>query len=176
MGGFGKEFGVTVDDNLSALVDSFYKLICDDFENANECTGSGGVCYFCDSDEYYTHWYNYLADVIGIVTYDGDLTVRFLSDIFDSVYSICIGDTFNFISNESNYIKYIIVCNLPFLKNRLEWGGSIRGAWICCDNPTLIKFTHSGDEKIIRNSTEMRAYYMALCLFHKMYSVKHLKK
>jgi len=38
--------------------------------------------------------------------------------------------TFYFINqSDENHLNYIIMCNSPFLKDKLEWGTSIRGAW-----------------------------------------------
>ena len=35
--------------------------------------------------------------------------------------------TFEYI--ESNHFNYLLMVNMPFFKDKLEWGGSIRGAW-----------------------------------------------
>jgi hypothetical protein len=32
-------------------------------------------------------------------------------------------------SSPENYRWHIIMCNMPFFANRIEWGTSIRGAW-----------------------------------------------
>lgn len=37
--------------------------------------------------------------------------------------------TFDYISAADNYKWYLLMCNMPFFNDKLNWGGSIRGAW-----------------------------------------------
>jgi len=35
------------------------------------------------------------------------------------------------VNDENTYEDYIMICHLPFIASKIEWGGSIRGAWWC---------------------------------------------
>lgn len=37
--------------------------------------------------------------------------------------------TFEYINDEENYKWFLLMCNMPFFSDKLEWGTSIRGAW-----------------------------------------------
>ena len=36
---------------------------------------------------------------------------------------------FEYIEKEEQYTNYLIMINMPFLQDKLEWGSSVRGAW-----------------------------------------------
>lgn len=36
---------------------------------------------------------------------------------------------FEYIKNKEQYLNYLTMVNMPFLTDKLDWGGSIRGAW-----------------------------------------------
>ena len=38
-------------------------------------------------------------------------------------------ETFAYILDERAYMWFIIMCNMDFFSERIEWGTSIRGAW-----------------------------------------------
>lgn len=65
--------------------------------------------------------------IIGLTTYDYDLDLKFGKIILETLNAIQNRKTFEYIRDESNYEKYIISCN--FIKDWLDWGSSIRGAW-----------------------------------------------
>lgn len=37
--------------------------------------------------------------------------------------------TFDYIKSEEGNLWYLVMVNMPFFENKLEWGTSIRGAW-----------------------------------------------
>jgi len=37
-----------------------------------------------------------------------------------------------YLKDRDNYINYLIMVNMSFFKDILEWGGSITGAWFDC--------------------------------------------
>lgn len=37
--------------------------------------------------------------------------------------------TFEYIKDEEQHKWYLLMCNMPFFADRIEWGSSVRGAW-----------------------------------------------
>ncbi len=68
--------------------------------------------------------------VFGFTTYSGDIDVILATQMVEVIKAIVEGATFDFIKDDTKHIQYITMCNMPFLKDKLEWGTSIRGAWI----------------------------------------------
>lgn len=74
----------------------------------------------------------YIADVLfDFTTYDGGLSQKMATNMLAVLECIFKKETFAYIeaSNE-NYVNYITNINMPFLQGKLEWGTSIRGAWL----------------------------------------------
>lgn len=67
--------------------------------------------------------------VFDLVTYDDDLDERFTRDILEVCKAIINQETYEYIRDGSNYVKYIAVCQLLINFHWLNWGTSIRGAW-----------------------------------------------
>lgn len=65
--------------------------------------------------------------IVGITTYDGNLSLKFGKMIIETLEQIKNKTTYEYIENELNYEKYILSCN--FIERWLDWGTSIRGAW-----------------------------------------------
>lgn len=81
------------------------------------------------SEEYTWAWKFLSSDVMNYTTYDSDVDAVLVKWTLEVVEAILLRKTFEYIKEEPRYTRYLIVCNLPFLKGKLEWGGSIRGAW-----------------------------------------------
>ena len=76
------------------------------------------------------------TDIFGLATYDGDLDERFVKDILEVCKVILEKRNYEYIEeSESNYIKYILVCQLLSRYGWINWGTSIRGAWLEESNP-----------------------------------------
>ena len=72
----------------------------------------------------------FLVDYIfDIATYDGSQSKKIGTKMIEVIDAINNKTTFDYIKDEDNYTWYLMVCNLPFVANRIEWGCSIRGAW-----------------------------------------------
>jgi hypothetical protein len=72
----------------------------------------------------------YVGNVIfDFTTYDGEIDVLFANRMIPVLKSILDRETFEYIKDEEQYINYLTMVNMPFLVDKLEWGGSIRGAW-----------------------------------------------
>lgn len=73
------------------------------------------------------------SEVFGLATYDGALDKLFVERICDVCKYIAAGKTYEFIDmSDENYTTYILVCQLLYKKNWIEWGSSIRGAFFYC--------------------------------------------
>jgi len=68
--------------------------------------------------------------VFGFTTYCGEIDVILATQMVEVITCIVEGKTFEFIKEDAKHIQYITMCNMPFLNDKLEWGTSIRGAWI----------------------------------------------
>ena len=72
----------------------------------------------------------YLGDhIFDFTTYDGEMSVLFARKAVEVCAAINDGKTFDFIKDADNYTWFLVMCNMPFFAERLEWGTSIRGAW-----------------------------------------------
>lgn len=69
------------------------------------------------------------SEVFQLTTYDSEMDHLLVEKIMDVVMAIHEKKTFDYIEDEDNYKWYIICVNLPWFKDKLEWGTSIRGAW-----------------------------------------------
>lgn len=68
--------------------------------------------------------------IFDFTTYDSGKDRELASRMIDVIDAISKKQTFEYHrQNEENYLNYILMCNMPFLKDKLEWGTSIRGAW-----------------------------------------------
>lgn len=111
--------------NQSKRVDKmkhdYKKLIKESYEE--DCSFNG--------DEYAKA--EFLADnIFDFVTYDGEVDKSFVDTAIEVVNAISTGTTFEYISDKNKYKWYIAMCNMPFFRDRIEWGTSIRGAfWEC---------------------------------------------
>lgn len=66
--------------------------------------------------------------IFDLYTYDANLDVRFVKDILE-VCQVIIERDFEYQMDDNNYIKYILVCQLLYHFNWINWGTSIRNAW-----------------------------------------------
>ncbi|SAK46489.1 hypothetical protein AWB76_00923 [Caballeronia temeraria] len=72
----------------------------------------------------------FLGDhLFDFTTYDDEVSALFANVALQVCKVITRKTTFKFIEDESNYQQYLLMCNTTFFAGRLDWGGSIRGAW-----------------------------------------------
>jgi hypothetical protein len=87
----------------------------------------------------------YLGDYIfDFTTYDDDMSAALAVMALDVCAAITAKKNFDYIQDEINYKTYILMCNMPFFADRLEWGTSIRGAWWDVHDNKPIKLNTSG--------------------------------
>ena len=74
--------------------------------------------------------YEYVCEIFDITTYCSGISEIIGKRIIDVCEAITDGKTFEYIGgSEEDEVWYIVVCNFPFIYPKLNWGGSIRGAW-----------------------------------------------
>ena len=72
-------------------------------------------------------------EIFDFTTYDASVDELFAKRMIEVLDCIVNKTTFEYHKhgeNEVNYINYLTMVNMKFLKNKLEWGTSIRGAWL----------------------------------------------
>ena len=70
--------------------------------------------------------------IFNFTTYDGAIDELFAKKMIEVIDCIVNYKTFDYHKHgedEANYINYLTMVNMPFMKGKLEWGTSIRGAW-----------------------------------------------
>lgn len=72
----------------------------------------------------------FLGDhIFGFTTYEDQIVSLMTTKAIEVCEAISGRTTFDYISSEDGNLWYLIMVNMPFFRNRLEWGTSIRGAW-----------------------------------------------
>jgi hypothetical protein len=72
----------------------------------------------------------YLSDhIFDFTTYDSEMSEMFSAKAVEVCDAINNARTFDYIANAENYKWFLVMCNMPFFAQRLNWGTSIRGAW-----------------------------------------------
>lgn len=74
---------------------------------------------------------SYIGSIIfDFTTYDQDMDELFAKNMLDVIECILEGTTCDYIErSNANYINYLTMVNMPFLKPMITWGTSIRTAW-----------------------------------------------
>jgi hypothetical protein len=67
--------------------------------------------------------------IFNFTTYDGGVDELFAKKMLEVIDCIYNKKTFDYQNDKVNYINYLTMVNMPFMKGKLEWGTSIRGAW-----------------------------------------------
>lgn len=69
-------------------------------------------------------------DIFDFTTYDDGISSLLAGRMIDVCRCILEGTTFKYQElNDEHYLNFLIMVNMPFLQGKLNWGGSIRGAW-----------------------------------------------
>lgn len=80
----------------------------------------------------------YLAQhIFDFTTYESEADELFARKAVEVCAAITDGKTFDYIANPPARIWYLLMVNMPFFMPRLNWGGSIRGAWWDHEQPAL---------------------------------------
>ena len=87
----------------------------------------------------------YLADnVFNFTTYESEYSELFARKALEVCTAISDGKTFEYIKEPENRLWYLLMVNMPFFADKLEWGTSIRGAWWAEPPHKRIKFSSCG--------------------------------
>lgn len=79
---------------------------------------------------WYYNKYDFLNELFSFAVYDSDIEKQMVKDMVEVLRAILNGETYEYIKSPSGYKKYIHMVNTPFLLDKLDWGTSIRGAWL----------------------------------------------
>ena len=75
--------------------------------------------------------YNFISIfVFRFETYDTDVDKLFVDKAIEVCLSVANGTTFEYQKDKENYKWYLIMVNMPFFRDKIEWGTSIRGAFL----------------------------------------------
>lgn len=100
----------------------------------------------------------FLADhVFDFTTYDSEAGAFFGRKAVEVCAALSDRQTFEYIKNPDNYLWHLALCNTPFFADRINWGGSIRGAWwgeippldtcaLMQDHAQMLMIEFAGDE------------------------------
>lgn len=78
--------------------------------------------------------YDWAAEeVFHLATYDNEISKLIVEDIFEIIDMIHNKLNWPYIADEDNYFRYILVCQILDQFRWIEWGTSIRGAWLESD-------------------------------------------
>ncbi len=81
----------------------------------------------------------YLGDYIfDFTTYESFMSKLFAKKAIEVCKAITDRETFEYIEDDENRRWYLIMVNMPFFHPKLDWGGSIRGAWWHFSEPVQI--------------------------------------
>lgn len=69
------------------------------------------------------------VNIFDFTTYDSEADILFARKAIEVCNAISNRQTFEYQQDNENYLWYLIICNMPFFIDKLEWGTSIRGAW-----------------------------------------------
>ncbi|MBL0317485.1 MAG: hypothetical protein IPP69_17640 [Flavobacteriales bacterium] len=72
------------------------------------------------------------SDIFDFTTYDGSIDELFAKNMIEVIDCILNKTTFEYHKSGQygvKYLNFLTMVNTPFMKGKLEWGTSIRGAW-----------------------------------------------
>lgn len=97
------------------------------------------------------------SHVFNLTTYDLKLDQLFVEKIIEVLKVILNRETFEYIKKEDNYINYILVCQKLEQLNWIDWGTSIRGAFLDESNEnatSICEYYYNDYQYIIKYSKE----------------------
>ncbi|WCL51504.1 hypothetical protein [Leptospira sp. GIMC2001] len=74
--------------------------------------------------------YEFLSSIFEITTYDDELEKLLVDEVCEVIEVLLEQRNFEYIKDPDNYLKFIRALNSFFLRDKIQWGTSIRGAWI----------------------------------------------
>lgn len=83
--------------------------------------------------------YDFLNELFNFAVYEADIEKQMVKDMIEVLRAILNGETYEYIKSPSRQKKYIHMVNTPFLYDKINWGTSVRGAWLDDDNEYYIE-------------------------------------
>lgn len=122
-----------------------------------ECPNESRAAFLCDK-------------VFGITTYDEDVSELMGRVMIDVCEAITDRTTFDYIKEPVRYHWFVLMCNMPWLAARINWGTSIRAAfWEYTQCPIdafwPIADTHPDLRIIFRNKEQFEDFIKAAIAF-----------
>lgn len=113
-----------------------------------------------------------IGDILDLTTYDDDATYVIAGKMLNTLEHIINGTTYDFIksSPEAN-IEYLTMVNLSRIADYIDWGTSIRGAWL--SHSGFIFYPDTSQNEIndivyyIDNQKELINFWQAVIRFYK---------
>jgi len=111
--------------------------------------------------------------IFDFTTYDSGMDELFATKAAEVCAAINDGRTFDYIKDAEDYKWYLLMCNMPFFVGRLNWGGSIRGAWWDAPIGKQMEFTSAGlwvgdkqlTDTMAFSNSEWREFIAAVVVF-----------
>ena len=138
--------------DYKALLEHSYGMAC----RENECAPNSRLQYLAD-------------EIFDFTTYESAAAELFAKKAVEVSDAITNGKTFDYIENEEGRIWYLLMCNMPFFADRIDWGTSIRGAWWNHGGTVLSSCgLYVGDEQLLDaklSGDEWREFMRAVVAF-----------
>lgn len=86
----------------------------------------------------YTEKWLFIANnIFDFTTYDDEMSFKWYNEMIAVIRVILNRTTFEY--QKEHYETYLFMCNLPFLYEKIEWGTSIRGAFVHGENEKYLR-------------------------------------
>lgn len=69
------------------------------------------------------------TELFEFTTYEYEIAELMAKKAIEVCQAVSEGKTFDYIKTEEGHLWYLIMVNMPFFKDKIDWGTSIRGAW-----------------------------------------------
>lgn len=108
---------------VSILVEEYKKLLLENYKSACEER--------CNRD-YKLSWMEYLSEYLfEFITENEQLAEVFAHMAVEVCIALSEETTYDYIKDLENYKNYLLMCNMAFFKDKIDWGISIRGSFWC---------------------------------------------
>jgi hypothetical protein len=87
----------------------------------------------------------YLGEhIFNFTTYESEYSELIAKKALEVCTAISKGETFEYIKEPEGRLWYLLMVNMPFFSDKLEWGTSVRGAWWAEPPHKKIEFSSCG--------------------------------
>lgn len=80
-------------------------------------------------DHNYTKLEFLAENIFNFVTYENIVASLMAEKALEVCVAITTKSTFKYLESDEGNLWYLIMVNMPFFEDKIEWGTSIRGAW-----------------------------------------------